>query len=287
MLQKRIRGRIISAADISLIKILVKRYYDKGRKYISEELSRHWQWYQPNGRLKDMSCRYILLWLEDKGYLKLPPRKTESYNEKKGKTKIKVASPHSEGKLGDFGKGQLKVVESQGDRKLWDALVKEFHYQGYKLIVGSFLKYLAYLQGEVVACLGWGSATWNTECRDKYIGWDKETKDKNLHYIINNIRFLILPGVKIKYLASHLLSLSVRRLPQDWRNKYNHPIYLLETFVEKKRFKGTSYQAANWIHVGETKGFSKRGSSHYRHRNIKDVYVYPLVKDFRERLQKI
>lgn len=286
MWQKKIRGRTITAADVSLIKILVKRYYDKGRTYISEELSRYWHWHQPNGKLKDMSCRYILLWLENNGYLKLPPRKTESHNEKKGKRKVKVVSPHLEGRLGDFGEARLKVVENQGDRKLWDALVKEFHYQGYKLIVGKFLKYLVSLEGKVVACLGWGSAAWNTECRDKYIGWSKEVKDRNLCYIVNNIRFLILPDVKVKYLASHLLSLSVKQVAQDWQKRYGHPIYLLETFVEKRRFKGTSYRAANWIYVGQTKGFSKRGNFHYRHRNIKDVYVYPLIKDFKERLQK-
>jgi hypothetical protein len=283
-----IRGREITTEDIVTIKAFVNKYSDKGRKHISRELCKHWNWRQPQGSLKDCACRQMLLRLEKKGYIKLPARKHESYNERRGKTKFtKVSSPKLKGKLGGFGLAELKLVNKVEERRLWDALVKEFHYQGYKLIVGSFLKYLVHLQGKVVACLGWGSAAWNTECRDKYIGWDKEVKDQNLHYIVNNIRFLILPDVKVKYLASHLLSLSVKQLPQDWQKRYGHPIYLLETFVERDRFAGTSYKAANWIHVGETKGFSKRGSSHYRHRNIKNVYVYPLIKDFRERLQKL
>ena len=132
--------------------------------------------------------------------------------------------------------------------------------------------------------MGWGSAAWSLDQRETWIGWDKKTKDKNLGGIVNNIRFLILPWIKIKYLASHLLGLSAKRITRDWLEKYGEPIYLLETFVEKDRFKGTCYRAANWTYLGQTKGSSKRGSSHHYHGNIKDIYVYPLCRDFRIKL---
>jgi len=280
-----IRGRKITTEDIAIVKIFIKKYWERGRKCISQEICEYWNWRRSQGSLKERACRDVLLQLEKKGYVKLPPSKNNNFRMRQQKLPLRPSVAKLDGRLKDLGKAELRLVETKGARELWEALVSHYHYQGYRLIVGSGLKYLAYLKGGVIACLGWGSAAWNTACRDKYIGWGKETKDKNLHHIVNNIRFLILPNVKIKYLASHLLSLGVKQLSRDWQNKYGYPIYLLETFVEKNRFKGTSYKAANWIQVGETKGYSKRGSSHFRHRNIKDVYVYPLCQDFREKLK--
>ncbi len=127
--------------------------------------------------------------------------------------------------------------------------------------------------------------SWSLKERDNFIGWDKATKDKNLKYIANNVRFLILPHVKIKYLASHLLSKNVACICHDWKDKYGYPLYLLETFVEKDKFLGTSYKASGWIYLGATKGYTKNGSSHNYHANIKDIYVYPLCKDFRQRIK--
>ena len=152
--------------------------------------------------------------------------------------------------------------------------------------MGKSLKYIAYINGDPVACLGWGSAAWSLKPRDEWIGWTKEEKDRNLCGIVNNVRFLILPWIRIKYLASYLLGLSVKALPQDWQKSYGHPIYLLETFVEKERFAGTCYKAANWIELGETKGSAKRGGSHSYHGNIKKIFMYPLCNDFREKLKR-
>ena len=137
-----------------------------------------------------------------------------------------------------------------------------------------------------VACLGWGSAAWSVKSRDSFIGWDKPTKERNLHFAANNTRFLILPWVSVKYLASKVLALSAKRISDDWLKIYNHPLWLLETFVEQQRFKGTCYKAANWICVGQTKGTAKRGHDHLFHGKIKDVYLYPLRKDFREKLKR-
>ena len=120
--------------------------------------------------------------------------------------------------------------------------------------------------------------------RESFIGWNKTAKDQNLHMVVNNIRFLVLPWTSVKFLASKILALNIKLIKEDWPVIYQHPIYLLETFVERDRFKGTCYKAANWIHVGETKGTSKKGHDHMYHGNIKDVYLYPLRKDFREKL---
>jgi len=186
------------------------------------------------------------------------------------------------GKLSSFDI-TLVLSETESQQALWRSLVRSYHYQGYKRMVGRSLKYTAYIKDTPIACLGWGSAAWSISPRDSYIGWEKATKDKKLFHIANNIRFLILPGVNIKYLASHLLAKNIKRIAGDWFYKYGITLYLLETFVEK-RFSGTSYRAANWTYLGPTRGYSKKGARHLRHENIKDIYVYPLVKDFRQRL---
>jgi len=143
---------------------------------------------------------------------------------------------------------------------------------------------MAFIGERPVACLGWGSAAWAVKSRDAFIGWDKQTKENNIACIVNNARFLILPWVSIKCLASKLLAMNARRIASDWMAVYHQPVYLLETFVEKERFQGTCYKAANWICVGQTKGTAKRGHDHLVHGLIKDVFLYPLRKDFREKL---
>lgn len=278
-----LRGRDITAEDIEDIKNIIKIHYHKGRKHISRELSRHWGWYQPNGNLKDMACREILLKLSRQGLIKLPPRLASPRGNKNfTQLALDMEPVNISGKLSSFDI-DLVPAETESQQALWRSLVKAYHYQGYKRMVGRSLKYTAYIKDTPIACLGWGSAAWSISPRDSYIGWDKATKDKKLFHIANNIRFLILPGVNIKYLASHLLAKNIKRIRSDWFYKYGVHLYLLETFVEK-RFSGTSYRAANWTYLGPTRGYSKRGARHLKHENIKDIYVYPLEKDFREKL---
>lgn len=233
-----------------------------------------------------MACRYILLFLEKENLIKLPPRLLSANNENRKTGKIKLNEILLAGRVGDYPTLTLKLLSKSDEYRLWNRIIHSYHYQGHQIIVGKFLKYIVYINDMPVACLGWGSPAWSLIQRERWIGWDKKTKDKNLGGIVNNIRFLILPWVRIKYLASHLLALSARRILHDWFERYGERVYLLETFVEKDRFKGTCYKAANWIHLGQTKGSSKRGSFHYHHGNIKDIYVYPLCKDFRNRLME-
>lgn len=279
-----IRGREIDDSDVILIRDVIKKFFHKGRKYISRQICHEWKWYQPNGQPKDMACRYILLFLEKEGFVKLPPRLISANNEKKKTKTIKLDEIPLAGTVKDYPPFSMQLLTKQKEYSLWNSIIDSYHYQGHRLIVGKFLKYIVYLNNIPVACLGWGSAAWSVASRDNWIGWNKEIKDKNLAGIVNNIRFLILPWVKIKYLASHLLGLSIKQVPLDWSRRYGDTIYLLETFVEKNRFKGTCYKAANWIYLGETKGNAKRGSSHTYHGNIKDIYVYPLYQDFRKKL---
>jgi len=276
-----IRGRIITHCDLDLIRAITKQHFLKGRKYISRELCHAWKWYQPSGLTKDRAVRDILLSLEKKDLIKLPPRQRSANNHgQRHYDTGDLFNTSRHGSLKDHPEVHLKLLRTSGELSSFRGFVHRYHYQGSKVIVGQSLRYMAYIQGEVVACLGWGSAAWSIQSRDTWVGWDKETKDKNLYKIVNNIRFLILPWIKIKYLASHLLSLSVKQVPQDWQKQYGSPVYLLETFVEQQRFKGTCYKASNWTHLGQTKGTAKRGNTHVRHGNIKDVYVYPLIPNF-------
>ena len=286
MLPITIRKRTITDADIVQIQATVDALWNQGRKHISKVLCQQWNWFQPNGRLKDMACRELLLTLNRKGLITLPPRLTSANNEKRNRTIPAVnidRSPFQE-KLANLGFVDLKPVRNTKLEPLYNSLIQQHHYLGYRQIVGNHLKYIAFIDDRPVACLGWGSAAWKVKSRDTFIGWDPKTRKENLHFIANNTRFLILSWVSVKYLASKILALNARRISDDWLNTYNYPLYLLETFIERDRFKGTCYKAANWILTGQTKGTAKKGHMHVTHGNIKDVYLYPLRKDFRKKL---
>lgn len=280
-----LRGRQITNTDIDLIRRLVRQHFHRGRKYISCELCHTWKWYQSSGHTKDRAARDILLALEKQNLIQLPKGKHSGNNHRQKYNDVSdLFHTSRNGSLGGHPQVTLKLLRFPSEYALWRSLVHHYHYQGHKVIVGQSLRYIAYIQDEPIACLGWGSAAWSIKPRDSWIGWDKATKDKNLYKIVNNIRFLILPWIKIKYLASHLLSLSVKRIPLDWQKQFGSPVYLLETFVEEARFKGTCYKAANWKYLGNTKGSSKRGSTHQYHGNIKMIYVYPITHAFKEGL---
>jgi hypothetical protein len=286
MLPITIRKRTITDADIVQIQDTVDAHWSQGRKHISKVLCRQWNWFQPNGRLKDMACRELLLTLNRKGLITLPPRLISANNEKRNRTipVVNIDQTPLQEKLTNLGPIVLKPVRNTKLEPLYNSLIHQQHYLGYRQIVGNHLKYIAFIAERPVACLGWGSAAWKLKSRDNFIGWDTKTRENNLHFVANNTRFLILSWVSVKCLASKILALNARRISDDWLKTYNYPLYLLETFVEKNRFKGTCYKAANWIWTGQTKGTAKKGHIHLNHGNIKDVYLYPLRKDFRKKL---
>ena len=235
-----------------------------------------------------MACRELLLTLKRKGFITLPPRFNSANNDKRNRSipVIEIEQTPLQGMPSELPPVKLKLVRNTNLEPLYNSLVQQHHYLGYRQIVGNHLKYIAFIEQKPVACLGWGSAAWSVKSRDAFIGWSKSTKEKNLYLIANNTRFLILPWVSVKYLASKVLALSAKRISDDWLRIYNHPLWLLETFVEQQRFKGTCYKAANWICVGQTKGTAKRGHDHLFHGKIKDVYLYPLRKGFKDSLKQ-
>jgi len=286
MLPITIRNRTIRETDLPVIQNIIDEHWHNSRRAISRVLCQRWNWTQPNGRLKDMACREVLVTLERQGHLKLPCGQHNGRNEKRNRfvSSVLVDQSPMEGSLADYGPVTMTMVRNTPLEPLYNSLIHQYHYLGYRQIVGQHLKYLALLGDRPVACIGWGSAAWAVKSRETFIGWDKPTKEKNLSLVVNNTRFLVLPWVSIKCLASKILAVNARRISADWTAIYQQPVYLLETFVEKDRFRGTCYKAANWIRVGQTKGTSKRGHDHLIHGLIKDVFLYPLRKDFREKL---
>jgi hypothetical protein len=279
-----VRGRPVTFHDLDLIHSLLNKYWERGRTFISQELSRHWNWYQPNGALKDMACREILRRLEQKGFINLPPRKIEI--NQKDKKPSPEAPPHEthplKGKLKEFLPIDLRMVRRSSHETLCNGLIHQYHYLGYRRIVGPHLKYMAFIKERPVACLSWGGAAWKVACRDQFIGWSTSTRRKNLFLIVNNTRFLILPWVHITYLASYLLSQNIKVLSSDWYHWYKYSPVLLETFVDSEKFKGTCYKAANWLWVGSTKGRGKNDRYHQKSLSVKDVFLYPLKKEFKK-----
>ena len=280
-----IQSRDIAPEDIELIKQLIDINPSWRRTRLSKELCILWNWQTDNGMLKDMSCRNLLLKLEKQKLIKLPGRKSGTNNAKRNSSIALVL--HSSlpiiAKLKEVAPVQIGLVKDNCDLSLFKCFLSAYHYLGFSGTAGENLKYMIYdSQGRPLACLLFGACAWKCAPRDDFIGWDSITRGKNLNFVTNNMRFLILPWVKVEHLASHILSKVARRIKDDWTAKYGHPVYILETFVECGRFLGTCYKASNWICVGKTKGRSRNDVYNTLKVPIKDIYLYPLVKRFRE-----
>lgn len=232
-----------------------------------------------------MACRALLLKLEKKGLIILPARRRQS--PRRGK---RADVPHCKDAVDSTLKTlqpvKTLIVEAGTELcKLFSCLMDKYHYLGYKTTVGENMKYLVLDSSDrPLACMLFGSAAWKTAPRDAFIGWSRQTRQKNVNLITNNTRFLVLPWVRVPHLASHVLSLISKRIVCDWIKKYNHPVFGLETFVDSTRFKGTCYKAANWICLGKTQGRTRSDRFHDIQVPVKDVYFYPLARDFRQAL---
>ena len=275
--------------DISLIESLLGENPGWGRTRLSVKLCELWDWRAPNGQIKDMACRNLLLRLEQAGQIRLPPRQRKSTNAYRNRSPLWV--PHSsdpiEGPLKDLLPLQIAGVATGSEQdRLFRYLVAQHHYLGCRNVAGENMKYLiTSCDGRILACMLFGAAAWKSAPRDGLIGWNPSVRERNLHYVTNNARFLILPWVKVTSLASHILSRVARRVSQDWMDKYAHPIYLLETFVDRSRYQGTCYRAANWQCVGQITGRTRNDRYLRIHTSPKDLYVYPLVRQYRNRLR--
>lgn len=275
--------------NISDIQELLAENPDWGRTRLSVELCERWDWRNPKGQLRDMACRNLLLRLERVGYIVLPPRQRKSTNGYRNRSPVWI--PHRtdpvEDSLGTLLPLQASCLNpgSEQDR-LFRHLLSNHHYLGYRNTVGENMKYLVHSRdGRVLACLLFGAAAWKSASRDAFIGWPAPVRERNLRYLANNSRFLILPWVKVPHLASHLLSRIARRIGADWMDKYGHPLYCLETFVDRSRYRGTCYRAANWRLVGQSTGRGRNDRHHRLNVAAKDIYLYPLARDFQHRLR--
>jgi len=285
-----IRGKYIGPKELCQIKSVTEEKWAHGRMAISKELCRQWEWRQENGQLKDQVCRILLRKLEKEGFISLPPPQRGISTHPRRRYYVPPPEPPLvddnplECGLADIQPIRMIMVRRTEDEVLWNHLVHSYHYESYRIIVGSHLKFIAWADNRPVACLSWSSAVFRIAARDAFIGWSSAARSKNIRHVVNNNRFLILPWVRVKNLASYLLGLSARTIEKAWMDFYGYSPYLLETFVEQGRFAGTCYKAANWTVVGETAGYAKKANKFYEHGRKKDILVLPLRQDFRERL---
>ena len=286
-LKVTIQGRQFSP-DIGLIEQLLADHPGWGRSRLSVTLCELWDWRAPSGQLKDMACRNLLLRLERAGHLTLPPRQRKSPNGYRNRSAVWVAHPTEPiaGGLKHLTPLQIGVVVNGSEQdRLFRCLLSGYHYLGFRNTVGENLKYLvASRDGRPLACLLFAAAAWKCAARDAFIGWRAPVRERNLQAVANNSRFLVLPWVQVPHLASHLLSRIARRIRADWLAKYGHGLYCLETFVDRSRYRGVCYRAANWHRVGQSAGRGRNDRQHRRSVPAKDLYLYPLAQDFRRRL---
>jgi len=282
------RGREIGRADVAFIRELVAAHPEASRRALSYELCEAWGWVQPNGTMSDMLCRGLMLALHRAGHIELPPvRRTPPNNAiaRRRPPPVDVDRTPLVGVLADLGPLELRQVRRSAQQEaIFDGLVEEHHYLGYQRPVGEHLKVLVYAAERPVACFAWSSSLPRLKLRDRFIGWSESARARNVQLIAYNNRFLILPWVRVRHLATHLLGRMTRELSQHWQELYGHPIYLAETYVDRTRFAGTCYRAANWIHLGHTAGRGSHAPKTRATRPRKDVLVLPLVRRFRELL---
>jgi hypothetical protein len=284
------RGRRITEQDVTFIRDMIGQNPEQSRRVLSQRLCLAWDWRQPNGALRDMVCRGLMLMLHRAGHIELPARRKNPLNPLAGRRKpapVLIDRHPLQGCLSSILPVEIRQVRRTALEKLCDSLIEQYHYLGYCQPVGEQLKYLVFAGQRPIACMIYSSAPRHIGCRDRFIGWPAVARRQNIHLIAYQTRFLILPWVRVLYLASYLLGRISKVLPTDWQHLYQHPVYFQETFVDLERFKGTCYKAANWTFLGKTTGRGKNDQTHQPNRSIKAVWGYPLCSDFRARLCEV
>jgi Domain of unknown function (DUF4338) len=283
------RGCSVTNEQIGFIRRLIQDRPGWSRWKLSRELCQAWQWKQANGALRDMVCRGLLLLLHRAGEIELPPVKRMVRNriaERARPARVRMEECPLRGSLGDLQPLEFVQVRRSPEEALFNSLLEQHHYLGYQRPVGEHLKYVVKAAGQAVACLAWQSAPRHLKLRDRFLGWSDEARRRNVHLLVYNTRFLILPWVEVPHLASHILGRMAKIVPADWQRLYAHPIYWLETFVDRSRFAGTCYRAANWQEIGTTQGRGHRAPTFEQTRPVKQVLGLPLHRKFREILQR-
>jgi len=288
-----VQGRTITASELDWLRELISSHPQWHRTALSRHLCEVWNWRNGAGRSKDMAARTLLLKLEGRGLIKLPaPQRRNGNSQRRAQApsgvqgEFDLCAPLAiEGSLKELQPVSLELVETLEQRRRASRLLEAYHYCGFSGAVGENVQYLARdARGRELAVMIFGAAAWKVADRDRFIGWSAQQRAQHLLYVTNQQRYLILPWVRVRHLASHLLALATRRLSQDWQGRYGHRIWLVETFVERERFAGTSYKAAGWIHLGETTGRTRQDRFNVIQVPIKDIWVQPLSSRFREHL---
>jgi hypothetical protein len=284
------QGRFVQTTDILWLRSWINERPDWSRYRLACELCKVWDWSTPTGQIKDFAARSFLFKLMARGLITLPPVRTEKQRVRGYATPIStpVMAPHQpsaiNASLAELTPLSLTIpAADSSEAHLCHHYLATHHYLGFERTVGENLKYLVKdRHGRYLACMLFGAAAWKTKPRDQFIGWTDAIRSRHLSLVANNTRFLILPWVRVPHLASHLLSIILKRISTDWQNKYGHTLHLIETFVERDRFRGTCYQAANWKLVGQTTGRSRQDRYSTLRVPVKDIYLYPLTPKFRE-----
>ena len=283
-----IQGRTIRPADVASIQQWLAQHPEGSRYQLSRLLCQWWDWRNPNGQLKDMAARSLLLKLEERGWISLPAKRCASPNRMRHKRvgAVDHSTEPIHGSLQDLVPLEVRELSRfPEERPLFEYLLHRYHYLSHTSPVGFNLQYLIRdRHARPLACLLFGSAAWKCAPRDQFIGWNIAQRERGLQRITNNTRFLVLPWVQVRHLASRVLSGVVRQLRADWERKYSRPLHLVETFVDTSRFHGICYRAANWLELGQTTGRTRQDRWNQIHVPPKRVLVYPLHRDFRAAL---
>jgi hypothetical protein len=284
------RGRLITDDDVASIRALIAEHPSASRYTLSKSLCERWSWVQPNGALRDMVARGLLLALHRAALIELPPARRSVRNPLVFRARpapVEIDQTPIEGPLSAIQPLEFRQVRRTPEEPIFNGLVEEHHYLGYVQPVGEHLKYMVYTCGRPVACLAWSSAPRHLGPRDRFIGWSPEARKANIRFLAYNTRYLILPWVHVPHLASHILGRMAKLLPRDWERVYNHPIHYLETFVDPQRNRGTCYKAANWVVLGRTTGRGNNAPTKKPRVPVKEILGYPLSRRFRDLLGRV
>jgi hypothetical protein len=281
------RGRSITDADVTSIRAFIAENPGASRNALSQRLCERWGWVQPNGALRDMVMRGLLLALHRAELIELPAVRVVTKNPLALRARpapVSIDSTSIEGALAEIRPLEFRQVRRTAEERIFNGLIEEHHYLGYVQPVGEHLKYIVYAKDRPVACVAWSSAPRHLGPRDRFIGWSPDARRRNIRFLAYNTRYLILPWVKVPHLASHILGRMARLLPVDWERVYGHPVYYLETFVDPQRNRGTCYKAANWIFLGRTTGRGNNAPTKRPRVPVKEILGLPLSRRFRKLL---
>lgn len=282
-------GRRITLQELEAARQTVRLCSGLSRDELARTICEHWGWVTASGSHKVTACLNVLEELEQEGLLRLPQKRRMSRwssDQAAGAVATQKTDPGTpiDGELAQVGSVWLEVVEGQKPQRLWNEYVDRYHYLGYRQPIGCFLRYFILSDAGVLGCILMAGAAKAIQARDEWIGWDKEQRQQNLPWVVNNTRLLIFPWIDVRQLAGHVLGQLARTVRQDWKRRWGYGPLLTETFVDPAKFSGTCYQAAGWILLGQTTGRGLRRPGHVYQSTPKLIFVKALCEDFRQRL---